>query len=63
MTKLGAEIIGQETPLDPRPLFLDELFCKEADHNLLDCESGIRAPGLVTCEPTENVWIRCTGQY
>lgn len=53
----------QETVLETGPIYLDQLLCTESDTELLSCQSGLRAPGLVTCDHSEDVWIRCIGTY
>ena len=43
------------------PIFLDQLVCSESDSSLLDCQS--RTPlGLVTCEHTQDAFVRCIGK-
>lgn len=60
---LDAEVVDQEDAMDHTgPIFLEQLFCTEVDVSLLDCQSGMRAPGLTKCDHSEDVWIRCRGK-
>lgn len=45
------------------PIFLDKLLCEEGDSKLQECNFGIVATGLTACNHSQDVWLRCIGQF
>ena len=66
-TQLGYRLNGTELlPISEfsqgtGPIFLDELACDGDEERILDC--GGNAPGLHTCTHSQDVAIRCIGEY
>ena len=58
----GAEILSSVFPDPPIPVFLESLRCNGTEAALQDCPSGLAAIGLTTCDHSQDVAVRCTGE-
>lgn len=58
----GAEIVLPSIPASSGPIYLDQLLCTGSETSLLDCPTALEHLGLVNCDHSLDVAVRCNGE-
>ena len=59
--KAGAMVANPPDSLGTGPVFLDQFLCEGSENSLLDCPNV--ELGVVSCPHSQDVAVRCTGEY